>query len=88
MQAPSVSFVSLGCPKNLVDSEKMLGLLAAAIGTSRLVPLVPRALAAKTQECFQLQPFGDWKGVASGHRFHSALHCPSMARSSSRDFNS
>lgn len=24
----SVSFVSLGCPKNLVDSEKMLGLLA------------------------------------------------------------
>jgi ribosomal protein S12 methylthiotransferase len=25
----SVSFVSLGCPKNLVDSEKMLGLLAA-----------------------------------------------------------
>jgi ribosomal protein S12 methylthiotransferase len=24
-----VSFVSLGCPKNLVDSEKMLGLLAA-----------------------------------------------------------
>ena len=33
MSAPSpairtVSFVSLGCPKNLVDSEKMLGLLA------------------------------------------------------------
>ena len=25
---PSVTFVSLGCPKNLVDSEKMLGLLA------------------------------------------------------------
>ncbi|MEM1166865.1 MAG: 30S ribosomal protein S12 methylthiotransferase RimO [Planctomycetota bacterium] len=25
----TVSFVSLGCPKNLVDSEKMLGLLAA-----------------------------------------------------------
>ena len=24
----TVSFVSLGCPKNLVDSEKMLGLLA------------------------------------------------------------
>lgn len=30
MPAPSVSFVSLGCPKNLVDSEKMLGLLAEA----------------------------------------------------------
>ena len=28
MNAPSVSFVSLGCPKNLVDSEKMLGMLA------------------------------------------------------------
>ena len=28
MPKPSVSFVSLGCPKNLVDSEKMLGLLA------------------------------------------------------------
>ncbi|MCG8409410.1 MAG: 30S ribosomal protein S12 methylthiotransferase RimO [Phycisphaerales bacterium] len=27
---PSVSFVSLGCPKNLVDSEKMLGILAEA----------------------------------------------------------
>src|SRR5690606_32427506 len=24
----TVAFVSLGCPKNLVDSEKMLGLLA------------------------------------------------------------
>lgn len=28
MPKPSVSFVSLGCAKNLVDSEKMLGLLA------------------------------------------------------------
>lgn len=27
---PAVTFVSLGCPKNLVDSEKMLGLLAEA----------------------------------------------------------
>ncbi len=27
---PSVSFVSLGCPKNLVDSEKMLGLITEA----------------------------------------------------------
>jgi len=31
----TVSFVSLGCPKNLVDSEKMLGLLAE----SGLVPI-------------------------------------------------
>src|SRR5438552_13624758 len=30
MPPPTVSFVSLGCPKNLVDSEKMLGLLAEA----------------------------------------------------------
>ena len=28
---PSLAFISLGCPKNLVDSEKMLGLLAEAI---------------------------------------------------------
>ncbi len=28
-QIRSVAFVSLGCPKNLVDSERMLGLLAA-----------------------------------------------------------
>ena len=27
-RTPTVSFVSLGCPKNLVDSERMLGLLA------------------------------------------------------------
>ena len=49
--------------------RRMLGLLAAAIGTSSLVPLVPRAFAAKTAaktpDCFALQPFGDWKGVAT-----------------------
>src|SRR5947199_7142589 len=28
--APKVGFVSLGCPKNLVDSEVMMGLLARA----------------------------------------------------------
>ena len=28
-QAPTFAFVSLGCPKNLVDSERMLGLLAS-----------------------------------------------------------
>lgn len=27
---PTISFISLGCPKNLVDSERMLGLLAEA----------------------------------------------------------
>src|SRR3954454_2114454 len=27
-EVQSVAFVSLGCPKNLVDSERMLGLLA------------------------------------------------------------
>ena len=45
--------------------RRMLGLLAAAIGTSRFVPFVPQAFAAKTPDCFALQPFGDWKGVAS-----------------------
>lgn len=43
--------------------RRMLGLLAAAIGASRL-PSAPRAFA-KTAECFALQPFGEWKGVAT-----------------------
>jgi hypothetical protein len=49
--------------------RRMLGLLAAAIGAPRLVPLIPPALAAdkpdKKPECFALQAFGDWKGVAT-----------------------
>jgi ribosomal protein S12 methylthiotransferase len=40
----TVSFVSLGCPKNLVDSEKMLGLLAQDGLT--LVTLNPDAIGA------------------------------------------
>ena len=44
--------------------RRMLGLLAAAIGASRLLPPYPRAFA-KTADCFALQPFGDWKGVAT-----------------------
>lgn len=40
MKSPSVSFVSLGCPKNLVDSEKMLGLLAEG-GCSISAPGLP-----------------------------------------------
>src|SRR5580765_9013711 len=28
MSKPTFAFVTLGCPKNLVDSERMLGLLA------------------------------------------------------------
>src|SRR5216683_7234353 len=34
--APKVGFVSLGCPKNLVDSEVMMGMLAH--GGAELVP--------------------------------------------------
>ena len=45
--------------------RRMLGLLAAAIGTSRLVPAFAADKPAKTPECFALQPFGDWKGVAT-----------------------
>ena len=33
---PTISFVSLGCSKNLVDSERMLGLLAQ--GRYAIVP--------------------------------------------------
>ena len=35
-QPPTISFVSLGCSKNLVDSERMLGLLAQ--GRYAIVP--------------------------------------------------
>jgi hypothetical protein len=49
--------------------RRMLGLLAAAIGGSSLASIVPRAFAAdtpaKTPECFELKPFGAWKGVAT-----------------------
>jgi len=44
--------------------RRMLGLLAAAVGASRLLPPYSRAFS-KTAECFALQPFGDWKGVAT-----------------------
>jgi hypothetical protein len=57
----------------LTTRRRMLGLLAAAIGTSRFLPLIPPAAAANTEEkpaakkseCFALQDFGDWKGVAT-----------------------
>src|SRR5246127_5273668 len=39
---PTFAFVSLGCPKNLVDSERMLGRLAPAGN-----PLVPEGNGAK-----------------------------------------
>src|SRR5262245_6277444 len=49
--------------------RRMLGLLAAAIGSSSLAPIVSRAFAADTRlkmpECFELKPFGVWKGVAT-----------------------
>lgn len=72
--------------------RRMLGLLAAAIGTSRLVPLVPPALAAdkptktpKTPECFALQPFGDWKGVATNTQAGARIGQITFADSDSCD---
>lgn len=44
--------------------RRMLALIAAAVGASPLLPPFPRAFA-KTADCFALQPFGDWKGVAT-----------------------
>jgi hypothetical protein len=44
--------------------RRMLGLLAASLGASRLLPLCSPALAAKG-ECFALKSFGQWKGVAT-----------------------
>lgn len=72
--------------------RRMLGLLAAAIGAPRLVPLVPPALAAdkptktpKTPECFALQPFGDWKGVATNTQAGARIGQISFADSDSCD---
>ena len=42
----TVAFVSLGCPKNLVDSEKMLGLLAQG----GLVPVADHQDAEQNEE--------------------------------------
>ena len=72
--------------------RRMLGLLAAAIGAPRLVPLVPPALAAdkptkapKTPECFALQPFGDWKGVATNTQAGARIGQISFADADSCD---
>jgi hypothetical protein len=44
--------------------RRALGLLIGAAAGLRLFPSLPRAFA-KTTECFALQAFGDWKGVAT-----------------------
>jgi hypothetical protein len=48
----------------LATRRRILGLLATGLGASRLLPVIPRAIA-KTNDCFALQPFGQWKGVAT-----------------------
>src|SRR5262249_3779615 len=45
--------------------RRMLGLLAAAIGTSRFVRVVPLAVWASPPQCLQREPFGDGKGAAT-----------------------
>jgi ribosomal protein S12 methylthiotransferase len=47
--APKVGFVSLGCPKNLVDSEVMMGMLAQA--GAELVPRVEDADVIVVNTC-------------------------------------
>jgi hypothetical protein len=44
--------------------RRALGLLIGAAAGLRLFPPLPRAFG-KTTECFALQAFGDWKGVAT-----------------------
>lgn len=69
--------------------RRMIGLLAAAIGAPRLVPLVPPAFAAdkpaKKPECFALQPFGDWKGVATNSQAGARIGQISFADADSCD---
>src|SRR6476660_7687227 len=47
--APKVGFVSLGCPKNLVDSEVMMGMLAQ--GGAELVPRAEDADVVVVNTC-------------------------------------
>src|SRR5450432_3785381 len=47
--APKVGFVSLGCPKNLVDSEVMMGMLAQA--GAELVPRAEQADVIVVNTC-------------------------------------
>src|ERR1700756_2885003 len=47
--APKVGFVSLGCPKNLVDSEVMMGMLAQA--GAELVPQADNADVIVVNTC-------------------------------------
>ena len=73
--------------------RRMLGLLAAAIGAPRLIPLVPVAHAAETEdkpaakksECFALQAFGDWKGVATNTQAGARIGQISFADADSCD---
>ena len=73
--------------------RRMLGLLAAAIGAPRLIPLVPVADAAETEdkpaakksECFALQAFGDWKGVATNAQAGARIGQISFADADSCD---
>ena len=45
--------------------RRTLGLLLAAATGLRLLPSVPRALAAKLPDCFDSKAFGPWKGQAT-----------------------
>ena len=73
--------------------RRMLGLLAAAIGAQRLIPLIPVAHAAeneekpaaKKSECFALQAFGDWKGVATNAQAGARIGQISFADADSCD---
>src|SRR3982750_4131241 len=66
----TVAFVSLGCPKNLVDSERMLGLLAEDGLTLTPDPSTPDALvnnpggfleASKTESMKEIRDAGQMK---------------------------
>ena len=53
-RARKVGFVSLGCPKNLVDSEVMMGLLAR--GGYELTPHAQEADVLVVNTCSFIEP--------------------------------
>lgn len=77
-EQPTFAFVSLGCPKNLVDSERMLGLLASQgyvpvadprgadmviVNTCGFIESARQESRAVIQEMVELKENGDTKGV-------------------------
>ena len=69
-----VSFVSLGCPKNLVDSEKMLGLLAEAGAVPTPDPRDADVIVINTCGFLEASKRESLEAIAQAARLKTAKH--------------